>query len=92
MGFGAAQPPPRNLAAAGIRWWQVGAGAEARFLWGATYPAAFSPDGKFLVTGAMRGGDVSVWDTSAVADQPGPSAGLAIAIVDRANLPDTLEN
>jgi WD40 repeat protein len=64
MGFGAAQPPPADLAAAGVKWWKVGAGLEARTLWGATYAAALSPDGKFLVTGALQGGNVSAWDVS----------------------------
>ncbi len=64
MGFGAAEPPPANLAANGIKWWQVGVGSEAFSFWGATYATALSPDRKFLATGAIRGGNVSVWDTS----------------------------
>lgn len=64
MGFGAAQPPRADIAAAGIKWWQVGAGPEARSLWGTTYAGVLSPDGKILVTGATQGGNVSVWDTS----------------------------
>jgi WD40 repeat protein len=64
MGFARAQLPPGDLAATEVKWWQVGTGPEARFLWGATYAAAFSPDGKFLVTAARSGGNVSVWDGS----------------------------
>jgi WD40 repeat protein len=64
MGFGAAEPPPANLAVSGIKWWQVGVGPETRSFWGATYATALSPDGKFLATGAIQGGNVSVWETS----------------------------
>ena len=64
MGFSAVQPPPANLAASGVKWWHVGSPPEALSFWGATNPAALSPDGKILVTGSMRGGNVSVWDVS----------------------------
>jgi WD40 repeat protein len=64
IGFGGAQPPLANPAPSGVKWWQVGTGPDAHALWGATYAAALSPDGKFLVTGAMHGGNVSIWDTS----------------------------
>jgi WD40 repeat protein len=58
--------------AAGVRWWQVGAGPEARSVWGATFPAALSPDGKILATAALRvpstsnydRPNVSIWDVS----------------------------
>ncbi len=62
MGFGAAQPPPADLAAAGVKWWQVGAGPEARSLWGTTYAAVLSPDGKILATAALRVPSVSNYD------------------------------
>jgi WD40 repeat protein len=64
MGFGGTQSPPANLAPSDVKWWQVGTGPDAHALWGATYAAALSTDGKFLVTGAMQGGNVSIWDNS----------------------------
>jgi WD40 repeat protein len=64
MDFAATEPSPTNLSASGVKWWKVGADQEARSLWGATYAAAFSPNGKYLATGAARGGNVSVWDTT----------------------------
>ena len=64
MGFSAAPFPPANLAASGVKWWQVGSATEALSFWGATYPAALSSDGNILVTASMRGGNVSVWDVS----------------------------
>jgi WD40 repeat protein len=55
-------PEPVRLAPAGVRWWQIGAGAEARTLWGSTFPAALSPDGKILATTALRQPSVSLYD------------------------------
>ena len=70
MGFAAVSAPPADLSAAGLRWWQIGAGAEARSLWGTTFAAALSPDGKILATAALRvpsassydRPNVSIWD------------------------------
>ncbi|PYU34644.1 MAG: hypothetical protein DMG31_05635 [Acidobacteria bacterium] len=72
MGFAPAQLPLVDLSAAGLRWWQVGAGAEARSLWGTAFPAALSPGGKILATAALRvpsasnydRPNVSIWDVS----------------------------
>jgi WD40 repeat protein len=74
MGFSSsiAQAPPADLSAAGLRWWQVGAGSEARSLWGTTFAAAMSPDGKILATAALRvpsasnydRPNVSIWEVS----------------------------
>lgn len=64
MGFGPDQPPRGDLARSGVKWWQVDDGVETRSLWGATYPAALSPDGTLLATAAARGGVVSIWDTA----------------------------
>lgn len=72
FGFAAAQSPPAELSAAGLRWWQVGAGAEARWLWGTTFAAALSPDGKILATAALRvpaasnydRPNVGIWDVA----------------------------
>ena len=74
MGFSnpAAQLPLADLSAAGLRSWQVGAGPEARSLWGATFAAALSPDGKILATAALRvpsasnydRPNISIWDVS----------------------------
>jgi WD40 repeat protein len=64
MGFSAAQSVSANLAASGVKWWQVGSGAEALSVWGATYAAALSSNGKILVTAEQRGGNVSLWDVS----------------------------
>ena len=73
MGFAPQQSPTPDLSAAGLKWWQIGAGAEARTLWGTTFAAALSPDGKILATAALRQPSASVydrpnvgiWDTSA---------------------------
>ena len=62
MDFASTQSPPADLSTAGVRWWQVGAGAEARSFWGATFPAAFSPDGKILATAALRQPPLSPYD------------------------------
>ena len=70
MGFASAQLPLADLSAAGVRWWQIGAGLEARSFWGATFAAALSPDGKILATAALRvpsasnydRPNVSIWD------------------------------
>ena len=62
MGFAPPQSPAADLSAAGLKWWQVGAGAEARSLWGATFPAALSPDGKILATAALRQPGASAYD------------------------------
>ena len=62
LGFASSQLPLADLSAAGVRWWQIGAGAEARSLWGATFPAALSPDGKTLATAALRQPPLSIYD------------------------------
>jgi WD40 repeat protein len=64
MGFSnpAAQPPSGDFSGVGLRWWQVGAGPDARSFWGATFPAALSPDGKILTTAALRQPSVSNYD------------------------------
>ena len=62
FGFASSQLPLADLSAAGVRWWQIGEGAEARSLWGTTFPAALSPDGKILATSALRQPSVSNYD------------------------------
>jgi WD40 repeat protein len=62
FGFAASQAPLADLSAVGLRWWQVGAGAEARSGWGATFAAALSPDGKILATAAPRQPSASTYD------------------------------
>lgn len=65
--------PVRPAPDAGLRWWQIGAGSEARSLWGATFTAALSPDGKILASAALRQPsasnydrpNVSIWDAQA---------------------------
>lgn len=75
MGFAdtlAGLPEPVRPPAEGLRWWQVGSGAEGRSLWGATFPAALSPDGRILATAPLRvpaasnydRPSVSIWDMS----------------------------
>ena len=72
MGFAPAQFQPADISSSGFRLWQVGSGAEGRALWGATFPAALSPDGKILATAALRvpaasdydRPSVSIWDTT----------------------------
>ena len=53
--------------AAGLKWWQIGAGQEARSVWGTTFAAALSPDGKLLATAALRQPSASVYDRPNVA-------------------------
>jgi WD40 repeat protein len=55
-------PPAADFSAAGLRWWQIGGGAEARSLWGTTFAAALSPNGKVLATTALRQPSVSIYD------------------------------
>jgi WD40 repeat protein len=62
FGFASSPRPLADLSDAGLRWWQVGAGGEARSLWGGTFPAAFSPDGKWLATAALRQPGASTYD------------------------------
>jgi WD40 repeat protein len=72
MGFAPAQLQPADLSLAGLRWWQAGAGPETRSLWGTTFAAALSPNGKILATAALRTPsasnydrpNVSIWDVS----------------------------
>jgi WD40 repeat protein len=73
MGFTPPQSSAPDLSAAGLKWWQVGAGQEARSVWGTTFAAALSPDGKILATAALRQPsasnydrpNVGIWDASA---------------------------
>jgi WD40 repeat protein len=58
----AARLPLADLSAAGLRWWQIGAGPEARSLWGTTFAAALSPNGKILATTALRVPSASNYD------------------------------
>jgi WD40 repeat protein len=62
LGFASSQLSSADLLAAGVRWWQIGTGPEARSLWGATFAAALSPDGKILATAALRVPSVSIYD------------------------------
>jgi WD40 repeat protein len=72
MGFIPPGTPSPDLSAAGLRWWQIGTGAEARMLWGSTFAAALRPDGKILATAALRvpsasnydRPNVSIWDVA----------------------------
>ena len=72
MGFARPQSSASDLSAAGLKWWQVGAGQEARSVWGTTFAAALSPDGKILATAALRQPsasnydrpNVGIWDAS----------------------------
>jgi WD40 repeat protein len=72
MGFAPAQFRPADLSSSGLRLWRVGSDSEARSFWGATFPAALSPDGKILATAALREPgaslydrpNVSIWDVS----------------------------
>ena len=62
MGFAPPQSSAPDLSAAGLKWWQIGAGQDARSVWGTTFAAALSPDGKILATAALRQPSASNYD------------------------------
>jgi WD40 repeat protein len=76
MGFAPPQSSAPDLSAAGLKWWQVGAGQEARSVWGTTFAAALSPDGKILATAALRQPSASNYDRSNVGIWDASSGGL----------------
>jgi len=76
MGFSPPQSSAPDLSAAGLKWWQVGAGQEARSVWGTTFAAALSPDGKILATAALRQPSASNYDRPNVGIWDASSGGL----------------
>lgn len=76
MGFTPPQSSAPDLSAAGLKWWQVGSGQEARSVWGTTFAAALSPDGKILATAALRQPGASNYDRPNVGIWDASSGGL----------------
>jgi WD40 repeat protein len=76
MGFAPPQSSAPDLSAAGLKWWQVGAGQEVRSVWGTTFAAALSPDGKILATAALRQPSASNYDRPNVGIWDASSGGL----------------
>jgi WD40 repeat protein len=76
MGFAPPQFSAPDLSAAGLKWWQIGAGQDARSVWGTTFAAALSPDGKILATAALRQPSASNYDRPNVGIWEASTGGL----------------